>query len=94
MKKETVRFAAVAAVALTAFAAKAETDLAEYAGPEKGYTLDTSSELSESFVNTSDTTANLIIDISADAKFDGFISGNIRLVKRGSATLSITGGGK
>ena len=47
-------------------------------------------ELGESFVNSSETMADLTIEAADATTFSGSISGNIRLVKTGSSTLGVT----
>ena len=70
--------------ALPAMPLVAEIDLA---GEPHAVTAD---ELSESFVNSSETMADLTIEAAEATTFSGTISGNIRLVKTGAAALDIT----
>lgn len=49
----------------------------------------TATDLTADYVNSSDTAATLTFDASADAEFTGTISGNIAVVKTGSAMLTL-----
>ncbi|MBR4172587.1 MAG: autotransporter-associated beta strand repeat-containing protein, partial [Kiritimatiellae bacterium] len=49
----------------------------------------TATDLTADYVNNSDTAATLTFDVSEDATFSGSISGNISVVKIGSATLTL-----
>ena len=44
----------------------------------------------DSYTYSGEGTADLIVDLAADAEYSGNISGNIRLVKRGAGVLKIT----
>lgn len=54
------------------------------------HTLDPATELSAEFTNSSDTQATLTIDATEALTFSGSISGNIKLVKTGSAQLDVS----
>lgn len=54
------------------------------------HTLDPATELSAEFTNSSDTLATLTIEAAEALTFAGSISGNIKLVKTGSAQLDVS----
>ena len=48
------------------------------------------SEIAQGVTNSSDTPAVLTIDISADQTYSASLDGNLKLVKKGSGTLSLS----
>lgn len=73
-------------VFLAAFSASAQIDLADQGG---AYTV-TASDLAESFVNSGAETAVLTFDCAEATAFSGSIAGDIRVVKSGSAKLTVS----
>ena len=47
-------------------------------------------EYAAEFTNTSETLAELTIDVAAETTFSGVVSGNIRLIKKGAGKLIVT----
>ena len=50
----------------------------------------TADEYAAEFTNTSETLADLTIDVAEDTTFSGVVSGNIRLIKKGAGKLIVT----
>lgn len=70
-------------------AAAATVDLADVLAGGTEYTV-TDLSANDSYTYTGATTVNLILDLASDAGYTGTISGKIRLVKRGSGTLTLS----